>query len=304
MGEGNIFKYKWRNKVSILKGKLLNIISIIVGLTVLSNTFAATLYTSKNKFISYTDVGLGRPLVLIHAFPTDLRLWDPQQISLQKHFRVISLDLWGFGQSSPVNGQAVTMTDYADEVSSLLEQLQIQKAIIGGESMGGYVALAFLEKYPDKVEGLVLSDTQSIADNEETKTKRETTAIEILQNGTANFISNFLPKALSPNASERTKLFLQNILESEAATAIASASRGMALRKDTSHVLAHSMLPILIITGDQDVLINPEQSRNMHLLAKNSQLIILKNAGHLSSLEQFEQWNEAVINIFSTTLNS
>jgi len=285
--------------MNIFKVRLLDIIFSIVCLMIMSSTFATTFHTSKNKFISYTDVGLGKPLVLIHAFPTDLRLWDPQQENLKKHFRVISLDLWGFGQSSPVNEEAVTMTECADELNDLLNQLKISNAVIGGESMGGYIALAFLEKYPDKVKGLVLSDTQSIADSEETKAKREATAIDVLENGTENFINNFLPKALSPNASEETKLFLRNILESEAAAAIASASRGMALRPDTSDVLAHSALPILIITGDQDILINPDQSRNMHSLAKNSQLIILKNAGHLSSLEQPEQWNESVINMFS-----
>jgi len=285
--------------MSVFKTNLWSIIiSIVVCLAMMSNTFAATFYTSKNKFISYTDAGSGKSLVLIHAFPSDLRLWDPQQEILKRYFRVISLDLWGFGKSSPVDGQPITMTDYADEVNSLLEQLKISKAIIGGKSMGGYVALAFLQKYPNKVEGLVLSDTQSIADSEETKVKREATAIDVLENGTYNFINNFLPKALSPNASEETKLFLRNILESEAATAIASASRGMALREDTSDVLAHSTLPILIITGNQDILINPEKSRSMHLLAKNSQLIILKNAGHLSSLEQPDQWNEAVISMF------
>jgi pimeloyl-ACP methyl ester carboxylesterase len=278
---------------------LFNIISSILCLLIMTSAFAMTFYTSKNKFISYTDLGLGKPLVLIHAFPTDLRLWNPQQENLKKHFRVISLDLWGFGQSSPVDGQAVTMTDYADEVSHLLDQLQIKKAIIAGESMGGYVALAFLEKYPDRVDGLVLSDTQSISDNDETKAKREATAIDVLENGTSVFINNFLPKALSPNASQQTKLFLRNILESQTATAIASASRGMARREDTSNVLTHSMLPILIITGDQDLLINPDQSRNMHLLARNSRLIILNNAGHLSSLEQPLQWNDAVINMFS-----
>lgn len=271
----------------------------------LSNTFifiAMLLYQSfalaEENFIYYTDVGLGQPLILIHAFPTDLRLWDPAQNILRKNFRVISLDLWGFGQSSPVDGDAVTMTAYADEVNNLLKELNISKAIIAGESMGGYIALAFLHKYPDKVAGLILSDTQSIADSPETKAKREATAVDVLENGTANFISHFLPKALSPNAADETKLFLQNIVESEPATAIASASRGMALREDTSELLGQTSLPILIITGDQDELINAEQSQHMHLLAKNSRLIVIKNAGHLSSLEQPEQWNNAVAQMF------
>lgn len=141
---------------------------------------AALTYTADKKFISYTDMGKGEPLILIHAFPTDKRLWNPQQKVLKSYFRIITLDLWGFGQSSPVNSKAVTMIQYADEVKQLLDQLHIQKAIIGGESMGGYVALAFLEKYPNNVSGLVLSDTQSISDNKKTKIKRESAAQDVL----------------------------------------------------------------------------------------------------------------------------
>lgn len=94
--------------------------------------------------IAYTDTGKGQALVLIHAFPTDKSLWVPQQ-SLASHFRVITLDLWGFGQSQSVSGEAVSMADYADEVALLLRRLRIKKAILAGESMGGYVALAFMK---------------------------------------------------------------------------------------------------------------------------------------------------------------
>ncbi|HEX2549393.1 MAG TPA: alpha/beta hydrolase [Gammaproteobacteria bacterium] len=284
--------------MSFFKTYLLHIIFCILSSVILTNAFAKSYHTANNKIISYTDVGTGKPIVLIHAFATDLRLWDPQQKPLQKNFRVISVDLWGFGQSSLVDGNAISMTEYADEVKDLLDNLKISQAVIGGESMGGYIALAFLQKYPEKVAGLILSDTQSTADNEDAKTKRETLAQNILKNGKENFVNSFLPKLLSPNASEDKKLFIKNIVESEAATSIASALRGMGLRVDTSDVLAHSTSPILIITGDQDAAINPEQSRRMHSLAKNSQFIIIKNAGHLSNLEQPDKWNEAVVNMF------
>lgn len=92
--------------------------------------------------------------------------------------------------------------------------------------------------------------------------------------------------------------FLRKMAESQTATGIASALRGMALREDTSSVLAATSLPVLIITGDKDTLISPQQSQHMHELAKNSKLVILTNAGHLSSLEQADQWNRAVIEMF------
>ena len=281
--------------MSKIKFALFFIISIFIY-----SAFASTnpSHTKKDKFISYTEKGQGTPLILIHAFPTDQRLWAPQQETLQSYFRVITLDLWGFGQSSTVDGNAVTMDDYADELKQLLDQLHIQKAIIGGESMGGYIALAFLEKYPNRIQGLILSDTQSIADSPETKEKRETSAVQVLKEGTSQLIQNFLPKALSSEATDETQKFLQTILEVQTPTAVASALRGMALRHDTSHILENTALPILIITGEQDALISPEQSKNMQTLAKNSKLVVISHAGHLSNLEKPKEWNQAVIDQF------
>jgi pimeloyl-ACP methyl ester carboxylesterase len=167
--------------------------------------------------------------------------------------------------------------------------------------MGGYIALAFLQKYPDRVMGLVLSDIQAITDSNEAKIKREATAVDILKQGTAKLIDGFIPKALTTQASDQTQTFLKNILNSQTSTAVASALRGMALRPDTSNLLSNTQLPILIITGNQDTVISPEQSENMHQLAKNSKLVKIMNAGHLSSLEQPEQWNQAVIEMFFKT---
>lgn len=256
----------------------------------------------KDNFISHTEAGLGLALLLIHPFPTDQRLWEQQRVGLQKYFRVITLDLLGFGLAQPTDGKAVTMENYADQVKALLDQLQIKKAIIGGESLGGYIALAFLQKYPDRVNGLVLSNTQSIADTPEAKEKREATAIEVLEQGTSKFITNLLPKLLSPTATVAQQNSLKKIVESQHPNAIASALRGMAQRSDTSNILANSTLPVLVITSDQDSLVSPEQSQQMHALAKKSQLITVADAGHLSSFEQPEQWNAAVESWGSTII--
>lgn len=269
-----------------------------------ASAHARTFQTADNRFISYTDIGHGRPIVLIHAFPTDRRLWEPVRKEIEDIFRdslifrIVTLDLWGFGQSSSADGQAITMSDYATEVSQLLDYLNIKSAVIGGESMGGYVALAFLEKFPKKVEGLILSSTQSIADNLETKAKRETTAVDVIEHGTHKLINGFISIALSPHAPEKIKLFLKHILEKQDRMGIASALRGMALRTDTSQLLANSSLPILIIAGEKDMVISTQQSQNMHALAKNSKLVVIPNAGHLCSFEQPKEWINAVRDMF------
>lgn len=250
------------------------------------------------KYISYSDVGHGEALVLIHAFPTDKSLWFPQQQGLKDNFRVISLDLWGFGHSEGTTGHAVTMRAYADQVAQLLDQLYIKKAIIAGESMGGYVALAFLEKYPSRVKGLILSNTQAVDDKLETRNAGNKAAINVLVDGTEPLFNDFMAKALATDTSEQKRIFLQNILMVQSPFAIASALRGMALRKDLSNILIDTKLPILIITSDKDIIVPPQQSANMHALAKNSKLVLISDAGHLSNLEQPEQWNQAVIEMF------
>jgi pimeloyl-ACP methyl ester carboxylesterase len=292
-----------KTKPYAIPRKVVLLVSILLSYFCMSVSNAATHHipAKQNRYISYTEIGQGEPLVLIHAFPTDQQLWVPQQEGLKQHFRVITLDLWGFGRSDITDGQAITMTEYADEIKQLLDQLHIKKAIIGGESMGGYIALAFLQKYPNEVNGLILSDTQSIADSPEAKIKREATAVDILEHGTTQLINGFIPKALSPNASEQKRIFLHAILAKQSATAIASALRGMALRDDTSNIIANTTSPVLIITGDQDILISPQQSQNMHVLAKNSKLTTISNAGHLSSFEQSDAWNQAVVSMFYKT---
>lgn len=266
------------------------VVSLLLSTTVLAN--------SADNNISYTDTGAGKPVILIHPFPTDQNIWQPQRDGLKSHFRVITLDLLGFGKAAPVDGKAITMTEYADEVRQLLDQLHIDKAVIGGESMGGYIALAFLEKYPERVSGLILSDTQSISDTDETKAKREASAVDVLTNGTTGLIKDFLPKALSAAASDTTRAYLKSIFDTQSSPAVASGLRGMALRKDLSQVLAESNLPMLIITGTEDVVISPAQSEVMHRLARNSKLVKIANAGHLTSLEKPDEWNKLVIEYF------
>lgn len=260
----------------------------------------STLTSAKSiNHTAYTDVGHGQPLVLLHAWPADQRLWKPQQDGLSPHFRVISVDSWGFGGSSPWGKKSVSMEDYADQVKALLDRLHIKKAIIGGESMGGYVALAFLKKYPDNVQGLILSDTQSIADSPDMLPKREKQAASILADGTAPQIKQFMPLALSPHADEKTRAYLQHIFEDQSAEAMSASLLGIAYRTDTSQVLSKTELPVLVITGELDTLISPQQSKAMHALAKNSRLVVIKEAGHLSNLEKPSDWNQAVIDFFT-----
>lgn len=248
---------------------------------------------------SYTDQGAGLPLVLIHAFPADHHLWEPQIKPLAKKFRVITLDLKGFGNASPTQGEAVTMREYAEEVKQLLDQLKIDKAIIASESMGGYVSLAFVKAYPEKTAGLILADTQAIADTKEQQAKRELTAQDVLNNGTAKLVENFVPKAVSPNADQAIKDFLAELFSKQSANAMASGLRGMAIRENTMDQLSNLKIPVLIISGDLDAVIPTSESISMHNALPTSQLVIIHGAGHLTNIERPTEWNNAVITAFA-----
>jgi pimeloyl-ACP methyl ester carboxylesterase len=292
-------KLEFRQKMTRLwssRFRLLNL-SLTLGAFFLSLSTSFALPSLNAKYISYSDVGQGEVLVLLHPFLTDKSLWSPQQ-ALRQQFRLLSPDLLGFGHSEGNFGHAVSMEEYADQVAQLLDQLYIKKAIIAGESTGGYVALAFLAKYPDRVKGLVLANTQAIAESSENKKASETLATAILEQGTERLVYDFINDALSADASEETRLRLQNIVMAQPATAIASALGGLSLREDYSSKLAKTEQPLLIISSDKDVLIAPQQSANMHALVKNSKLLIIANAGHLASLEQPAQWNQAIIDMF------
>ncbi|MBI2785273.1 MAG: alpha/beta hydrolase, partial [Legionella longbeachae] len=133
---------------------------------------------------------------------------------------------------------------------------------------------------------------------DENKKNRETSAIDVLTHGTTTLIEGFMTKALSSTASEQTKILLRTITEAQTANGIASALRGMSLRKDTSNLLAMTTVPILLISGEQDLIIPLQRSKDMQELARNSTLVTFKQAGHLSNLEQEEQWNQAVLDFF------
>jgi len=124
----------------------------------------------------------------------------------------------------------------------------------------------------------------------------------VLANGTSKLIAGFLPKALTDDASATTRAHLQTILNEQTPTAVASALRGMALRSDTSSVLAAISLPVLVITGAKDNLVLPQQSENMHKLAKNSKLVVIADGAHLANLEQPDEWNQAVVEMFEQVL--
>ena len=191
----------------------------------------------------------------------------------------------------------MTMEAYAQDVIALMDAQGIQRAVVGGLSMGGYVAMAIAERFPERIEALLLINTRSTADTEEGKAAREATAQRALQDGMNTIARAMLPTLLSETTRrERPGIGKQveRMIARQDPDAVAAASRGMALRPDRTAALSRITVPALIITGEHDTLMPLPTSRMMAEAIAGSQLVILEEAAHLGNLEVPDRFNTVV----------
>ncbi|HKV34919.1 MAG TPA: alpha/beta fold hydrolase [Pyrinomonadaceae bacterium] len=244
--------------------------------------------------LAYTDAGLGLPVVLLHGYPFNRTLWNEQVSALSNSYRVITPDLRGHGESDASPG-AATMNRMAQDVAALLDHLEIHRAVVGGLSMGGYVALAFYKQFPSRVRALVLADTRAQADTEEGKVTRHQQAEKALAEGMAGIADSMLPKLLTPDTvSKRPEVVkrMRDMMLKTKPEGAASALLGMAERDDQTALLSQISCPALILVGQEDQITPMKDSEKMHREIAGSRLVVIENAAHVSNLERTEQFNE------------
>jgi pimeloyl-ACP methyl ester carboxylesterase len=243
--------------------------------------------------MTYTDQGSGSPVLLfVHGFPLCRGAWQKQVAAFSSEHRVLAPDLRGLGESQGSAGP-VSMARYADDLAALLRELRTGPVILIGHSMGGYVALAFVDRHPSQVGGLVLVGTRAGADTPEAAEKRRATATRVLHEGTAFLVADMAPKMLAgdhPNADLIRQV--DAFMLPSRPQGIASALQGMADRPDRTPDLARIQVPTLLITGAEDTLIPPSESQRMAAAIPGAQLEIIPHAGHLVAFEQAEAFNE------------
>ena len=247
--------------------------------------------------LAYTDTGVGLPVVLLHGYPFNRSLWNEQVSALSNSFRVITPDLRGLGESEAMPG-AVTMNRMAQDVAALLDHLEIPRAVIGGLSMGGYVALAFYKLFPSRVRALVLADTRAQADTEEGKQTRHQQAEKALAEGMAGIADGMLPKLLTPDTVSKRPEIVRRVREMMLKTkpeGAAGALLGMAERDDNTPLLSQISCPTLILVGHDDPITPVPDSEKMHREIAGSRLVVLENAAHVSNLERTELFNEELL---------
>ncbi len=249
-----------------------------------------------NVDLAWEEAGQGSPVVLLHAFPVNRGLWAPQRESLASRYRVITPDFRGHGESS-VPDENSTMERLAEDVRGLLDALGLERVVLGGLSLGGYVAFAFYRQYADRVAALILADTRASADTEEGKRGRADMATLAEQQGSAAIAERMLPKLLGVTTQATQPQVLravgQMILQASPA-GIARALRGMAARPESFDLLPQIQCPALVLVGEEDVLTPPSDSEAMAKALPNATLVRIPQAGHLSSLEQPAIFNSAV----------
>ncbi len=245
--------------------------------------------------IHYQDRGNGPALVLIHGFPLDSRIWDAQIDGLSERYRVIAPDLRGFGQS-PTSG-TFTLETLADDIHGLGQELDISPFVLGGLSMGGYIALVSARKYPADLAGLILVDTKAAADSTDAKLSRGTLAETVIAKGAGWVADQMAPRMLAPGAAEnRPEVYarMRQLMESCPPETIARAAIAMRDRADATDLLPSIACPALILCGQHDPTTGPQVARSMADAIPGSQLEIIDDAGHLSPLEQPEAVTDAM----------
>jgi pimeloyl-ACP methyl ester carboxylesterase len=247
--------------------------------------------------LAYSEAGSGEtPVVLLHGYPFNRSMWREQVEALSKNYRVITPDLRGHGETS-AEPASTSMAAMARDVAALLDDLGIERACLGGLSMGGYVTFSFYSLFRERVLALILADTRPQGDTEEAARKREQQAEQILKEGMESIADDFLKKVLTPaTLSERPQIVarVREMITRTNPAGAAAALRAMATRPDQTNLLPEINVPALIIVGSEDTLTTPKDAELMRREIPDSRLKIIEGAAHLSNLERSAEFTDAL----------
>jgi 3-oxoadipate enol-lactonase len=260
-----------------------------------------------NNFeLSYDDLGEGQtPIIFLHGFPFDKSMWQAQLDYLDASYRVIACDIRGFGKSKDEQ-TSLSIDTFGVDLIQFMDKLNIEKAAICGLSMGGYIALNVVKRFPERFDALILCDTQCIADTDEAKAKRYRTIDEIEANGVTNFNEEFIKGIFHKDSLKDKKDVVEqvrSVVFSNSKHIIKQGLTAIAEREETSSALSEISIPTLIICGREDKVTPLVQSEMMNAFIEGSSLQVIDNAGHVSNLEQPDLFNQHLLD-FLTAIES
>ena len=236
--------------------------------------------------IGYDRQGDGPPILMLHAFPFDRRMWQGTAAALAGRHTVLTIDCRGFGESAGALGKdgRFSIEDLADDTAGLMDALGLERAALAGLSMGGYVALAFAHRHGARLRALVLCDTRAGADSPEGRRGRDDAIALVRSNGAGAYLDGTLPKLVAKDAAPATRARVRAL----AATDDAAVTAGLAAlrdRPDRSGELGSIRCPTLVLVGAADGVTPPAEARAMASAIPGARLYEIPGAGHLSSLE-------------------
>ncbi|MCE3259402.1 MAG: 3-oxoadipate enol-lactonase [Bacteroidetes bacterium] len=250
----------------------------------------------KDIVFSYDDFGpaYAPTVIFIHGFPFNKSMWNLQTELLRSNYRVIAYDVRGHG-GSVSKRQDFSIDLFADDLVELMDLLKIEKAMLCGLSMGGYIALRALEKYPDRFNAIVLSGTQCIADTEKIREDRLALVERLRSEGLEKYADESLKKLFATTSFTSRKEEVRSVrkmITDNSVETLCSTLMALAARKETCSRLNEIDIPALILVGKEDKITPPVEAEALHFNIRGSELHKIEYAAHLANLENTHEFNE------------
>ncbi|UAY51745.1 alpha/beta fold hydrolase [Ferruginibacter albus] len=256
----------------------------------------------KEKAVAYEISGQGLPVVLIHGFPETGELWHYQKDFLAQQCQVIIPDLPGSG-ASPYNDQLSTIDDYAEAIKAITDNEKLDRVVLIGHSMGGYISLAFAEKYPQLIKGIGLFHSTALADTEEKKQARLKGIEFITNNGAFPFVKTSVPNSFSADFKDQHAHEVEALIEAGKKfqpEALIQYYRAMIARPDRTSVLKACNVPVLFVIGEQDTIIPMQTVLPQTYLPSLSHIHILQNSAHMGMWEETHKANQILLDFLES----
>ena len=242
----------------------------------------------QGRILRYRDEDREYPqtLVLLHGFMQNLDVWTPYTLALMRQMRIITIDLPGHGYSA-IYGDTHTMEFMAEAVKAVLNDAGVKQCVMVGHSMGGYVTLAFADKYPEMLRGFGLLHSHALADSEVIRERRIDDCQQAVENR-AEYVLRFIPNLFDECNRERLVQEIKDLTDLSINTqteSIVAAQRGMSLRPSRIHVLQNANVPVLFVYGKNDSRLPLEIAVSQAMLPQHAEILLLDHVGHMSHIE-------------------
>ncbi|MFC2126241.1 alpha/beta fold hydrolase [Bacteroidota bacterium] len=241
--------------------------------------------------IFFTDHGQKEPVIFLHGYCESHKIWESFDNNLFSDYRVICPDLPGFG-GSPKLDLGFSLSDVADKIKELLDDLKIERTVMIGHSLGGYITLAYAERYPDTLQGFGLFHSSGFEDSDDKKGNRSKLMEFIGENGVALFIKTFVPSLFNPEYLEENIDAVETVKDLAYETpgeSVIEYARAMRDRPERLHVFRNFKNPVLFVIGDKDGRVPYEKSLEQSRIPEKAVVHILKDTGHMGMYEKQEE---------------